>query len=120
MIARLIAVLFLSREVAHRAHLETKSFSQHMALGSFYDGIIDNADSIAEAYQGRHGLIGKIPMLTEADLEADIADLLEKHLGMLEKLRYTAVEKSDTAIQNLIDTAVETYLSTLYKLRNLK
>ena len=120
MIARLIAVLFLSREVAHRAHLETKSFSQHMALGSFYDEIIDNADSIAEAYQGRHGLIGKIPMLTETDLESDIADLLEKHLGMLEKLRYTAVEKSDTAIQNLIDTAVETYLSTLYKLRNLK
>lgn len=119
MIARLIATLFLSREVAHRAHLETTSFSQHSALGSFYDEIIDNADAIAEAYQGRHGLIGKIPMLTET-ITGDIADTLEKHLGMIEKLRYTAVEKSDTAIQNLIDTAVETYLSTLYKLRNLK
>lgn len=118
MIARLIAILFLSREVAHREHLNTKSFAQHMALGSFYDDIIDNADAIAEAYQGRHGLIGKIPMLTE-DINGDIADVLEKHLGMIEKLRYTAVEKSDTAIQNLIDTAVETYLSTLYKLRNL-
>lgn len=118
MIARLIAILFLSREVAHREHLNTKSFSQHSALGSFYDEIIDNADAIAEAYQGRHGLIGKIPMLTE-DANGDIADVLEKHLGMIEKLRYTAVEKSDSAIQNLIDTAVETYLSTLYKLRNL-
>jgi len=48
-----------------------------------------------------------------------LADILEKHLGMVGKLRYTAVEKSDTPIQNLIDTAVETYLSTLYKLRNL-
>ena len=121
MIARLIALLFLSRETAHRAHLETTSYAQHVALGSFYDEIIENADSIAEAYQGRHGLIGKIPMLTEPDLgKDDIADILEKHLGMVEKLRYTAVEKSDTAIQNLIDTAVETYLSTLYKLRNLK
>lgn len=121
MIARLIAILFLSREVAHRVHLGTTSYSQHMALGSFYDDIIENADAIAEAYQGRHGLIGKIPMLTESDIEtSDIADILEKHLGSLEKLRYTAVEKSDTAIQNLIDTAVETYLSTLYKLRNLK
>jgi hypothetical protein len=119
MIARLIAILFLSREVAHREHLNTKSYAQHMALGSFYDTIVDNADSIAEAYQGRHGLIGKIPMLTETDT-GDIADILEKHLGMVEKLRYTAVEKSDTPIQNLIDTAVETYLSTLYKLRNLK
>ncbi len=119
MIARLIAILFLSREVAHRAHLSTTSFSQHMALGTFYDEIIDNADAIAEAYQGRHGLIGKIPMLTETDT-GDIADILEKQLGMLEKIRYTAVEKTDTPIQNLIDTAVETYLSALYKLRNLK
>ena len=119
MIARLIAIMFLSREVAHREHLNTKSYAQHVALGSFYDTIIDNADSIAEAYQGRHGLIGKIPMLTESDT-GDIADILEKHLGMIEKLRYTAVEKADTPIQNLIDTAVETYLSTLYKLRNLK
>lgn len=119
MIARLIAILFLSREVAHREHLSTKSYAQHMALGSFYDDIIDNADAIAEAYQGRNGLIGKIPMLTETDEDSDIADVLEKHLGMIEKLRYTAVEKSDTPIQNLIDTAVETYLSTLYKLRNL-
>jgi len=119
MIARLIAILFLSREVAHRAHLSTTSFSQHMALGTFYDDIIDNADAIAEAYQGRNGLIGKIPMLTETDT-GDIADILEKHLGMVEKLRYTAVEKTDTPIQNLIDTAVETYLSALYKLRNLK
>jgi len=118
MIARLIALLFLSREVAHREHLNTKSFSQHMALGSFYNEIIENADSIAEAYQGRHGLIDKIPMLTETD-KGDIADILEKHLHMVEKLRYTAVDKSDTAVQNLIDTAVETYLSTLYKLRNL-
>jgi len=115
MIARLIAILFLSREVAHREHLNTKSYAQHMALGSFYDTIVDNADSIAEAYQGRHGLIGKIPMLTETDT-GDIADILEKHLGMLEKIRYTAVEKTDTPIQNLIDTAVETY-ATLNRLR---
>lgn len=105
--------------MAHRAHLNTTSFSQHSALGTFYDDIIDNADAIAEAYQGRNGLIGKIPMLSETDT-GNIADVLEKHLGMIEKLRYTAVDKTDTPIQNLIDTAAETYLSTLYKLRNLK
>lgn len=118
MIARLIAILFLSREVAHRAHLETKSYSEHKALGHFYEDIIENVDAIAEAYQGRNGLIGKIPMLTE-DATGDIADILEKHLGMIEKLRYTAVEKSDAPIQNLIDEATGTYLSALYKLRNL-
>ena len=82
MIARLIAIMFLSREVAHREHLNTKSFAQHMALGSFYDDIIDNADSIAEAYQGRHGLIGKIPMLTETD-SGDIADILDSYVNYI-------------------------------------
>jgi hypothetical protein len=31
-----------------------------------------------------------------------------------------ACDKEDSPLQNLIDTAIETYLSTLYKLRNLK
>ena len=45
--------------------------------------------------------------------------ILERHLDMVEKIRYTAVEKSETALQNIIDEVVSQYLSTLYKLRNL-
>jgi hypothetical protein len=118
MMGRLIEVLFLSREIAHREHLRTKSFSQHMALNTFYDEVIGIADSIAEAYQGRHGIIDSIPML-DNPMTKDIADLLEEQLASVEKLRYSAVDKNETAIQNLIDEAVALYLSTLYKLRNL-
>ena len=46
--------------------------------------------------------------------------VLEQQLAAIEKLRYTAVERTETAIQNLIDEAVALYLSALYKLRNLK
>ena len=119
MVGRLIALLFLGREVAHREHLRTKSFSQHMALNTFYDGIVDIADSIAEAYQGRHGIIESIPMLNN-EATGPIDMVLEKQLDAIEKLRYTAVDRDETAIQNLIDEAVALYLSTLYKLRNLK
>ena len=119
MVGRLIALLFLGREVAHREHLRTKSFSQHSALGSFYDSIVDIADSIAEAYQGRNGIIESIPMLNN-EATGPIDMVLEKQLDAIEKLRYTAVDRDDTAIQNLIDEAVALYLSTLYKLRNLK
>lgn len=119
MIGRLIALLFLGRELAHREHLRTKSYAQHMALNAFYDGIVDIADSIAEAYQGRNGIIESIPMLTET-AGSDVVSTLEKQLAAIEKLRYTAVSKDDTAIQNLIDEAVALYLSTLYKLKNLK
>ena len=118
MMGRLIALLFLGREVAHREHLRTKSYAQHVALNTFYDEIIGIADSIAEAFQGRHGIIANIPMLTN-DTQGAIDVVLEKQLAAIEKLRYTAVPKEETAIQNLIDGAVELYLSTLYKLRNL-
>jgi hypothetical protein len=119
MVGRLIAILFLGRELAHREHLRTKSFSQHMALNTFYDEVVERADAIAEAYQGRYGIIDKIPLL-DNDMSGSIDMVLEKQLATIEKLRYTAVDKNDTAIQNLIDEAVALYLSTLYKLRNLK
>jgi hypothetical protein len=57
-----LGLLFLARDVAHSVHLNTRSFSKHMALNAFYDGIIDHADAFAEAYQGRHGLIGPISL----------------------------------------------------------
>lgn len=119
MIGRLIALLFLSREYAHRAHLRTNSYAQHMALNEFYESIVEIADSLAEAYQGRNGIIDDIPMLEETDT-GEPADVLARHLESIEKMRYTAVEKTETAMQNIIDEAVAQYLSTLYKLRNLK
>lgn len=119
MIGRLIALLFLSREIAHREHLRTQSYAQHMALGDFYDAIVEKADAIAEAYQGRNGIIDEIPFLDNPGT-GEIADILETQLEALQKIRYSAVPKEDTAIQNIIDEAVALFLTTIYKLRNLK
>ena len=119
MIARLIAILFLSREIAHRDHLKTRSFSEHMALNTFYDEIVDLADDLTEMYQGRHGVVEKIPMLNVEPTDNPANDL-QKQLDAIEKIRCTAVDKADTAIQNKIDEIVGLFLSTLYKLRNLK
>ena len=119
MIARLIAILFLSREIAHRDHLKTRSFSEHMALNIFYDEIIELADDLTEMYQGRHGIIESIPMLKSVPTN-DPANDLQEQLDVIENVRYTAVDKTDTAIQNKIDEIVGLFLSTLYKLRNLK
>ena len=114
----LISLLFLARDVAHREHLRTKSFAQHMALGTFYNDIIENADAIAEAYQGTYNLMDYIPIEGYTG-KAGIIPLLQKHVKWIKDNRYKVCDKDDTAIQNLIDTAVETYSSTLYKLRFL-
>ena len=121
LIGQLVGTLFLSREVAHRAHLAvtgTGSFAKHSALGEFYPAVGDHGDKITEAYQGRNGII-EIPYLKYED-EGDIVKCLEKYMDDIEKLRYNAVDKSDTVIQNMIDDALATYLSTLYKLRHLR
>ena len=116
---KLISLLFLARDIAHREHLRTDSFAKHMALASFYDDIIDNADAIAESYMGSYGVLKDFP-LEPSVASPDIIKELEKQVTWIDNNRYKICDKSDTPLQNLIDTAVETYLSTLYKLKRLK
>jgi DNA-binding ferritin-like protein len=110
--------LFLARDVTHSVHLNTRSYAKHKALNKFYVGIIDLADELAEAYQGRHGLIGPIT-LQSAKKTNNVVEFLEDSLKTIEEMRYEVVEKDDAAIQNLIDSIVVLYLQTIYKLKFL-
>jgi hypothetical protein len=116
--ADFIGELFLARDVAHSVHLNTRSYSKHMALNTFYDEVVDLADGFAEAYQGRHGLIGPIPLMS-AKKTTNIVEFLQASLADIEKMRYEFIDKSDSALQNLIDGIIELYLSTIYKLKFL-
>ena len=116
--ADFVGTLFLARDVAHSVHLNTRSFSKHSALNSFYDEIVELADKFAEAYQGRHGLIGPISLMS-AKKTTNIVEFLEDSLADVEKMRFEVCEKTDTALQNIIDEIVGLYLSTLYKLKFL-
>lgn len=113
-----VGLLFLGRDVAHSVHLNTRSFSKHMALNTFYSEIVDLADGFTEAYQGRHGLVGPITLMSSKKT-TNIIEFLQDQLAEIENVRYEVVDKSDTALQNLIDEIVALYLSTLYKLRFL-
>lgn len=116
--ADFVGELFLARDVAHSVHLNTRSFSKHSALNTFYDEVIDLADKFAEAYQGRHGLIGPISLMS-AKKNGNIIEFLEQSLKDIEDMRYEVCDKNDTPIQNIIDEIVGLYLSTLYKLKFL-
>lgn len=124
----LIALLFLARELAHRAHLRVKgpgAYAAHIALGDFYAAIGDRADAIAEAFQGETGSLLDIPMmdgqLPEAFASgAQFVPVLLEHLAWLAANRYRACPAEQTAIHNLIDEAVSLYQSTIYKLTNLQ
>ena len=120
MIDQFIGTLFLARDVAHREHLRTKSYSQHKALGHFYEDIAELMDSLTEAYQGRYGIIPEIPILTEEKKYKEALYCIADKLAYIEKYRYKCIPKEDTALQNLVDEIVALFLSTIYRLENLK
>ena len=120
MIEQFIATLFLARDTAHREHLKTKSYAQHKALGNFYEDIAELMDKFTEAYQGRHGVIKNIPILTEKDKYPTALLCMADKLAYIETNRYKAVDKADTALQNILDEIVGEFLSLIYKLENLK
>ena len=115
---KFIGNLFLARDVTHSVHLNTRSYAKHVALQAFYEGIIPLADELAEAYQGRHGLIGPIS-LQSAKKTNNVVEFLQDQLKDIESMRYEVVDKADTPLQNIIDEIVNLYLSTLYKLKFL-
>jgi hypothetical protein len=116
--AEFIGLLFLARDVTHSVHLNTRSYAKHVALNIFYERIVGAADDFAEAYQGRHGLIGPIT-LHSVKKTNNVIEFLEDSLKQIEDARYEVCDKSDSSLQQLIDNIVEVYLRTLYKLKFL-
>lgn len=116
---KFIGVLFLSRTVAHQLHLATNSFSEHMALNTFYDEIVDHADGIAEQWQGENEELLDIPTLAAKEA-TDPLKYMKTTLKWIEDNRYEAFDKDDTSIQNDVDNVVKLFRSTIYKLRFLK
>ena len=116
MIEQLVAKTFATRNAAHLQHWKTKSFSEHMALGEFYDEVIDLVDDLVEAYQGAFGLIG--PVDIKAVPPTNLKDHLAKEVLWLNENR-AKFTKGLPALENLADSIDDLYLKTIYKLRFL-
>ena len=119
MIEELIARVFYARNVTHFEHWRAEGvggYARHVALGEFYEGVIEAVDKLVEAYQGAFELVGTIPMpKTKAE---DILMLLVEDAEWIEK-NHEKICKGNRAVANLIDGVTEVYLTTIYKLRNL-
>jgi hypothetical protein len=108
-----IAKLFQSRDITHLAHLSTKSYAEHMALNSYYDGLLDFIDGFVEAYQGLYGIV-------KLEIPASSNENPIKHLEQLHKfIDENKKIFTDSALLNQIDEVKTLIQSTLYKLKNL-
>ena len=115
-IQQFIGLLFASRDYAHKAHLNTDSFAQHMALGDFYDEIIDLADSLAESWMGRNlQKVGEIPTITAP--KGEPLTVMKRLLDVVRDSRDFCAD--DTMLSNVIDEIEQLFTATIYKLKFL-
>ena len=100
---------------AHLMHFKTKSFSQHMALGTYYDEIVDLVDGYVEAYQGIYGLIEDYPNVYHAPKDP------VKYFESLQRFVKDARQDlpKDSQLENLVDGIADLIDSTTYKLKFL-
>lgn len=108
--------LFHARDFAHYAHLRSKSYAQHKALGSFYDDLLDLADQFYETFAGQYG---QQKFEFETVQEADVIEYFED-LAKFFVESHSAFDKKDTHLHNIIDEIVGLTYQTLYKLKFLK
>lgn len=117
MIEQLVPKVFAARNAAHLAHWSTGSYAQHVALGDFYGGVVDLLDKLVEAYQGNFGKI-KVEEL-EDDEQGEVLAMLDRDVVWISDNR-TQIANGVPALENIVDELTGLYLSTIYKLRNLK
>jgi hypothetical protein len=114
--ASFVLYLFHAVTNTHILHLQSKSFSEHMALGEYYLALIDSVDEYAECYQGKYGIIEGY----QDNYELPPAPL-EYLIQITEFIKTTrATLPQDSELQNLIDEIAALTDRTVYKLRFLK
>lgn len=113
--AELIARCFAARTAAHFAHLKTRHYACHVALGEFYTGIVDAADAFAECYQGVFGVITSYP---DAPVLSGELSPIKELRGWLVKHRSEAA-REQRELENLVDEITAVCDRAIYKIVTL-
>lgn len=112
--AKFIMTLLNAATVAHILHFQSRSFSQHMALGELYEALPGLVDGVVEAYQGKYGIVTNYPATIEIAKDpvlfvTELSSFILTYRDFCE----------DTEIQNMIDNIAGQVDSTMYKLKFL-
>lgn len=114
--AMFAATMLHSATNTHFFHWNTDSFSKHMALGEYYEEIVELVDDLVESYMGCYEQIKTFPSVYHQPKEA--VKYMESLKNFVNDARKDLPQ--ETQIQNIIDEIAQLIDSTLYKLRFLK
>jgi len=111
--------LFEFRQIAHDIHLTKSVYSEHMALGEFYDSLLLLIDNLFETYQGQYGLVEDYKTSINYNIENDIVETFEIYTKSIQDT-YKGLFEQDSHLLNICDEIVALCYKTIYKLKYLK
>lgn len=119
--SKLFSKLFECREMAHIYHLQVKgdagSYASHMALGAFYEGVLDLVDDLIETYQGQYEVVEGYDIIDTKDTRSKDKVEYFTELADFIKSERKCISPEDTHLHNIIDEIVALTYRTLYKLK---
>jgi len=120
-VVKFFSKLFESREMAHVYHLQVRgeegSYAKHMALGSFYDGVLGLIDDVIEIYQGQYGIVDGYDIIDTKETKSKDAVNYFEEVAEYIKHAKKCINSEDTHLHNIIDEIVALIYKTLYKLK---
>lgn len=114
-VSEFISVLRNSSPQVHIFHNQTRIYSEHIALGGYYDDVLDLIDRLTETYTALYGEI-------EDYKSAPYKNYTSKDDTVVYfKTLYAYVQKNrsiftDSFIQNIIDELSELLAQTMFRL----
>jgi hypothetical protein len=114
----LIALLFFSREYAHREHLLANKASTHNHLQEFYEDLLEKIDDLVETAYGCGITPTPIPYAYKPVEGLAPNAVLGQHLEIFRACRDQALGDSK-ALSAIADEVEAVYARALYKLNRL-
>lgn len=118
-IGTFVSTLLHSATLTHLMHFKSKSYSEHVALGAYYDAIPELVDGLVESIQGAYEtIIDPYPSMFG---NGNNDDPLAYMISLRNYVRdYRQQMPQDSEIQNEIDNVANLLNTTVYKLKFLK
>lgn len=118
-IGTFVSTLLHSATLTHLMHFKSKSYSEHVALGAYYDAIPELVDGLVESIQGAYEtIIDPYPsMFGNGNNEDPLAYMISLRNYVRD---YRQQMPQDSEIQNEIDNVANLLNTTVYKLKFLK
>lgn len=120
-VAEFVGNLLHSATITHFMHLQAEgegSYAKHVALGSYYDAIVDLVDGLAESIQGAYDVIIEPYAPSFGNVSVDSLQYLQNLRDYVRSKRVQMPQ--DSEIQNDIDGIATLINSTCYKLMRLR